>query len=150
MEHLGPSQPLNTIRPKGLYINHVTGRPHIGCVYALRGCLHDNGATFIPGRDEKLHRVCIKPCLLGCESYSAVKLMKLIWIWNEQSYPVYMTPEWIFVPGLKSRSGTRTGVNSRRHDILCWYHVNEYRAIRGNQSELALGWKSPRYHVNTP
>ena len=43
----------------------------------LRGCLRDNGATFIPGRDEKLHRVYIKPCLLGCESYSAVKLMKL-------------------------------------------------------------------------
>ena len=43
----------------------------------VRGCLHDNGATFIPGRDEKLHRVYIKPCLLGCESYSAVKLMKL-------------------------------------------------------------------------
>ena len=42
----------------------------------LRGCLHDNDATFIPGRDEKLHRVYIKPCLLGCESYSAVKLMK--------------------------------------------------------------------------
>ena len=40
------------------------------------GCLHDNGATFIPGRDQKLHRVFIKPCLLGCESYSAVKLMK--------------------------------------------------------------------------
>ena len=46
----------------------------------LRGCLHDNGATFIPGRDEKLHRVYIKPCLLGCESYSAVKLKKLSWI----------------------------------------------------------------------
>ena len=43
----------------------------------VRGCLHDNGATFIPGRDEKLYRVYIKPCLLGCESYSAVKLMKL-------------------------------------------------------------------------
>ena len=43
----------------------------------LRVCLHDNGATFIPGRNEKLHRVYIKPCLLGCESYSAVKLMKL-------------------------------------------------------------------------
>ena len=42
----------------------------------LRGCLYDNGATFIPGRDEKLHCVYIKPCLLGCESYSAVKLMK--------------------------------------------------------------------------
>ena len=35
----------------------------------FRGCLHDNGATFIMGRDEKLHRVYIKPCLLGCESY---------------------------------------------------------------------------------
>ena len=44
---------------------------------SLSGCLHDNGATFIPGRDEKLHRVYIKPCLLGCEAYSAVKLMKL-------------------------------------------------------------------------
>ena len=42
----------------------------------IRGCLHDNGATFITGRDEKLHRVYIKPCLLGCEPYSAVKLMK--------------------------------------------------------------------------
>ena len=31
----------------------------------VRGCLHDNGATSIPGRDEKLHRVYIKPCLLG-------------------------------------------------------------------------------------
>ena len=47
------------------------------CSCVLRGCLHDDGATFIPGRDEKLHRVYIKPCLLGCESYSAVKLMKL-------------------------------------------------------------------------
>ena len=45
--------------------------------FPLRGCLHDNSATFIPGRDEKLHCVYIKPCLLGCESYSAVKLMKL-------------------------------------------------------------------------
>ena len=43
----------------------------------VRGCLHDNGATFIPGWDEKLHRVYIKPCLLGCESCSAVKLIKL-------------------------------------------------------------------------
>ena len=49
----------------------------VAVVAFLRGCLHDNGATFIPGRDEKLHRVYIKPCLLGCESYSAVKLMKL-------------------------------------------------------------------------
>ena len=45
--------------------------------WCMRGCLHDNSATVIPGRDEKLHRVYIKPCLLGCESYSAAKLMKL-------------------------------------------------------------------------
>ena len=51
--------------------------------------------------------------------------------------------------------GTTTGVNSRRgdshqHDILWWYHVNRYRAMRENQSELVPGRKSPRCHVNTP
>ena len=122
----------------------------------IRGCLHDTGATFIPGRDEKLHCVYIKPC------WGASLIVPENWWnfneyerpWNEQSYRVYMTPEWIFVPGCKSRSGTRTGVNShqydsRQHDILWWYHVNEYRAIRGNRGELAPGWKSPRYYVNT-
>ena len=49
----------------------------IHCSWIIRGCLHDDGATFIPGRDETLHCVYIQPCLLGCESYSAVKLMKL-------------------------------------------------------------------------
>ena len=49
-----------------------------------------------------------------------------------------------------SRPSTRTGVNSRRgdslrHDILWWYHVNKYRAMRGNRSELV-----PGRHVNTP
>ena len=29
----------------------------------VRGCLHDTGATFILGRDEKLHRVYKKLCL---------------------------------------------------------------------------------------
>ena len=38
----------------------------------------------------------------------------------------------------------------RRHNILWWYHVNKYRAMRGNRSELAPGRKSPRCHVNTP
>ena len=40
--------------------------------------------------------------------------------------------------------------DSRRRDILWWYHVNKYRAMRGNRSELAPGRKSPRCHVNTP
>ena len=39
------------------------------------------------------------------------------------------------------RSGSGTGVSSRRYDsfrydIFWWYHVNEYRATRGNRSEL--------------
>lgn len=64
-----------------------------------------------------------------------------------------------FCPGARpeqdSRSGAATHVNSRRcdsrrHNIFGWYHVNEYRATRGNRSELARVWKPPRYHVNTP
>ena len=73
---------------------------------------------------------------------------------NGWSFRVYMIPLRDFVPEWNSRPGTRTGVKSRRgdsclHDILWWYHVNKYRAIRGNRSELALGRKSPRCHVNT-
>ena len=33
---------------------------------------------------------------------------------------------------------------------LWWYHVTKYRAMRGNQRELAPMRKSPRCHVNTP
>ena len=74
---------------------------------------------------------------------------------NEQSYLVYMTSEWVFVPEWKSSSETVTGVNSYRYDslpyeILCSYHVNEYRATRGNWSELVPEWKLRPYHVNTP
>ena len=36
------------------------------------------------------------------------------------------------------------------HDILWWYHVNKYRAMRGNRSELSLAQKLPGCHVNTP
>ena len=49
-----------------------------------------------------------------------------------------------FSPRYKNRG------DSRRHDILWWYHVNKYSAMRGNRSELAPGRKSPRCHVNTP
>ena len=67
---------------------------------------------------------------------------------NGWSFRVYMIPLRDFVPEWNSRPGTTTGVNSRRgdsrrHDILWWYHVNKYRAMRGNRSELALGRKSP-------
>ena len=68
---------------------------------------------------------------------------------------VYMIPLRDFVPEWNSRPGTTTGVNSRRgdsrrHDILWWYHVNKYRSMRGNRSELVPAWKSPRCHLNTP
>ena len=54
-----------------------------------------------------------------------------------------------------SHPGTKTRVNSRwgdwrHHDILWWYHVNKYRAMWGNRSELAPARKLPRCHVNTP
>ena len=73
---------------------------------------------------------------------------------NGWSFRVNMKPLRDFVPEWNSRPGARTVVNSRwgdscRHNILWWYHVNKYRAMRGNRSELAPGWKSPRCHVNT-
>ena len=74
---------------------------------------------------------------------------------NGWSFRVYMIPLRDFIPEWNSRPGARTGVSSRwgdsrRHNILWWYHVNKYRAMRGNRSELAPGRKSPRCHVNTP
>ena len=74
---------------------------------------------------------------------------------NGWSFCVYMIPLRDFVPEWNSRPGARTGVNSRRgdscrHNILWCYHVNKYRAMRGNRSELGPGRKSPRCHVNTP
>ena len=65
---------------------------------------------------------------------------------NLSSLHIYMIPfVQDFVPEWNSRTGTTTRVNSRQgdsrlHDILCWYHVNKCRAMRGNRSELAPGW----------
>ena len=74
---------------------------------------------------------------------------------NGWSFCVHMIPLRDFVLEWNSHPGTRTGVNSRQgdlrqHDLLWWYHVNKYRAMRGNRSELAPKRKSPRCHVNTP
>ena len=71
---------------------------------------------------------------------------------NGWSFRVYMIPLRDFVPEWNSRPGTTTGVNSRRgdsrrHNILWWYHVNKCRAMRGNRSELTPARKSPRCHV---
>ena len=74
---------------------------------------------------------------------------------DEWSFRFYMIPLRNLVPEWNSRPGARTWVNSRRddsrrHDILWWYHVNKCRAMRGNRSELAPARKSPRCHVDTP
>ena len=74
---------------------------------------------------------------------------------NGWSFRVYMIPLRDFVPEWNFRPGARTGVNSRRgdsrrHDILWWYHVNKCRATRGNRSEVAPSRRSPRCHVSTP
>ena len=73
---------------------------------------------------------------------------------NGWSFRVYMIPLRDFVPEWNSRHGTTTGVNSRRgdsrrHDILWWYHLTKYRAMRGKRIELAPT-KLPQFHLNTP
>ena len=67
---------------------------------------------------------------------------------NVWSFRVYMIPLRDFVPEWNSRPGTTTGVNSRRgdsrrHDILWWYHVNKYRAMRGNLKVAPASCKHP-------
>ena len=53
-----------------------------------------------------------------------------------------------FHAGVKSLPGTRTGVNSHqgdshRHDILWWYHVNKYIAMKGNRVNSLRGESRP-------
>ena len=43
-----------------------------------------------------------------------------------------------FSPRYKNWGDSRQS-DLHRHDILWWYHVNKYRAMRGNQSELTPG-----------
>ena len=47
-----------------------------------------------------------------------------------------------FSPRYKNRGELTPRSDSRRHEILWWYHINKYRAMRGNRSKVA--------HVNTP
>ena len=90
-------------------------------------------------------------------SYPFLTPGRVISCWSERPYRIYMASERVFTPEWKSRPGqllgwTRTGMTcfGTRLIFLCWYHVNEHRATRGNWSELVLEWKSRRYHVNTP
>ena len=149
---------------------------------SLRGCLHaktSTGASFIPGwlldfvsrsHDDwviSLYRDCMKVYFMlikygGDSKWQTLRMRypfqstgRPISHRNLWSFRVYMIPLQNFVPEWHSRSGTTTGVtsrrgDSRRHDILWWYLVNKYRATRGNRSELTPARKSPQRHVNTP
>ena len=103
--------------------------------------------------DDKIH-VWFKIATLRMR-YSFQSTGRLISHRNGWTFRVYVIALRDFVPEWNSRPGTRTGVNSRRgdsrrHDILWWFHVNKYRAMRGDRSELAPWRKSPRCRVNTP
>ena len=54
-----------------------------------------------------------------------------------------------FSPRYKNRGELAPGWLTPAWNLWC-YHVNKYRAMRGNWSELTPGQKSPRCQVNTP
>ena len=122
----------------------------------LRGCLHEKtrtGASFIPRWPF---------CFVSCLHYDWVISYLVIWrtlkhvrfkianITHALPVPVYQqtdfTPDRVVVSHLHETVAS----DSRRHDILWWYHVNKFRAMGGNRSELTPERKSSRCHVNTP
>ena len=118
-----------------------------GWLFYFVSRLHDDGLFHILVICLKVHFMSIK---YTCDSKLQTLLMryrpiqftcKPILHRNRWSFRVYMIlvrnfePEWIF--GVNLRRG-----DSRRHDILWWYHVNKYRAMRGNWSDLAPARKS--------
>ena len=139
----------------------------------LRGCSHEKtrtSASFIPGWlldfvpclhvdwvisycvymiVMKVHFMLIK---YKCETKSYTLRMRYPFLStsrpishrNEWSFRVYMILLRNFVPEWTHAD------DSRQHDSLWWYHVNKYRATRGNWSELARARKLPRCHVNAP
>ena len=132
---------------------------HIGMTFWFRIAFTRSGVISYLGY-LKVHFMLIK---YTCDSKS--QTLRLCYLFQATGRPnshrsgwsfrVYMIPLRDFVPEWNSRPGTTTGVNSRRgdsrrHDVLWWYHANKCRAMRGNRSELTLARKSPRCHVNTP
>ena len=132
-----------------------------GWLFYFVSRLHDDGLFHVTVTCLKVHFMSIK---YTCDSKSQTLRMryrpiqftcKPISHRNRWSFRVYMillrnfVPEWISSCGTITRVNLRRG-DSRRHDILWWYHVSKYRAMRGNRSELAPALKSSRCHVNTP
>ena len=98
----------------------------------------------------KVHVMLIK---YMCDSKS--QTYRMCYLFQSTSRPISdrnvwdFEPEWISHPGTITRVNSRLG-DSRRHDILCWYHVNKCRATRGNWSELTPAWKLPPVSCKQP
>ena len=144
-----------------VFVRSITSPGSMRCVLWLRGCLHEKtgtGASFIPGWlfdfVSRLHDDYV-----GTLHVDKIDVWFQIAIIQSTGRPLSHRDVWSFrvdmiplrdlVPEWNSRSGTTIGVNtrrgdSRRHDIWWWYHVNKYRAMTGNGSELAPRRKSPR------
>ena len=69
---------------------------------------------------------------------------------NKWSFRVYMIPLRDFLPWYNNRGELTPGDLHRHHDVLWWYHVNKFRAMRGNRSELAPAWKAPLVSCKHP
>ena len=119
----------------------------------LRECLHQKtrtGASFIPGSMTFLFRIAFTWWwIISYLGYFKVHFMLIKYTCNSKSQTLQMryteTGNLLRVhnTGAKFHTGVKfpprynNRGDSRRHDILWGYHVNKYRAIKGNQSELA-------------
>ena len=56
---------------------------------------------------------------------------------NKWSFRIYMIPLRDFLPWYNNWGELMPGDLHRHLDVLWWYHVNKFRAMRGNPSELA-------------
>ena len=73
---------------------------------------------------------------------------------NEQSWHVYTTLVWDFIPDWAYLvSSTPPQMKLLWYDwyeISDWYHVNRHRTTRGNQDRLVMSWTLYWYDVNIP
>ena len=61
---------------------------------------------------------------------------------NKWLFRIYMIPLQDFLPWYNNRGELMPGDLHRHYDVLWWYHVNKFRAMRGNPSELVPAWKA--------
>ena len=140
-------------------VNMMTGSFHTSL---FEGTLHIDKihVWFLRVIQQRKHYACAKRSCLPADRFHTETGERFAFTWYrcEISYQTVKTRNTRLTQ--RNNKGKRTfyslGVftwrrgDSRRNDILWWYHVNKYRALRGNRSELAPGRKSPRCHVNTP